>query len=120
MTDLHRSSGDDDLTRLLRERYAAPAGDDYWRGLEGRIMAHVRDAAAEAWWQPFGGWVRAGMAAAAATLLITGASLLWSGASSEPGLYRAVLDAPAAPLRTAGESGTSSAREATLEYLITH
>lgn len=119
MTDLHRS-GDDDLTRYLRERFAAPSGDEYWRGLESRVMARVRTAANDAWWQPFGGWVRTGMAAAAATLLVTGASLLWNETTSEEGLYQAVLDAPATPLRTAGESGSSSAREATLEYLITH
>ena len=34
---LHTDRGDDDVTRGLRELYAAPADDGYWRSLEARV-----------------------------------------------------------------------------------
>lgn len=67
--------------RALRAEYDAPADPAYWDGLEGRIMAAVRQGASSAvstarapleWWQALAGWSRPGMVAAAAILFLTG------------------------------------------------
>ncbi len=111
---------DETVTRLLRERFAPPADDSYWHALEVRIMAGIAGADHDAWWQPFGGWVRTGMFAAAASLLLTAMSLRWAGSADAQTLYQAVAASPVETLPVASEGGSASAREATLEYLITH
>ena len=42
---LHRDGGDDDeVTRLLREHYRAPANRDYWDRLETRVLRSIHEA----------------------------------------------------------------------------
>lgn len=69
---------DDALTVALRAIYRAPADPAYWTGLEQRIMATVdlEGSASEAWWTVSDRWVRVGLFAAAATLLLAGGMLL--------------------------------------------
>jgi hypothetical protein len=70
-----------ELTALLREAYAPPAGDLYWKGLERRIMAQVREQGREdarsrepdAWWMVLAQWRGVGLVAATLALLLTGA-----------------------------------------------
>lgn len=78
------------VTDLLRSHYAAPAGDEYWQGLEQRIMASVRTAPARltlavqerrVWWSGFaefrGADLRtAGLMAATLALLAAGAAFV--------------------------------------------
>jgi hypothetical protein len=67
---------DAEVTAALRELYAAPAGDSYWSGLEGRIMARVRQGEQPGeWWSVFGEWRAAGLVAAALMLTLAGAQL---------------------------------------------
>lgn len=120
MTDKHSFRADETVTTALRARFAPPAEDSYWDTLEARIMARITGAEHDAWWQPFGGWVRTGMLAAAASLLLTAVSLRWAGSADAQTLYQAVVASPAETLPVASEGGSASAREATLEYLITH
>lgn len=65
---------DDALTTALRELYAPPMGEAYWTALEGRIVAALDGE------EPLYGlperWLRRGLVAAAAALLIAGA-VLW-------------------------------------------
>lgn len=69
---------DDALTVALRAIYRAPADPAYWTGLEQRIMATVDldGSASEAWWTVSDRWVRVGLFAAAATLVLAGGMLL--------------------------------------------
>ncbi|MCC7195771.1 MAG: hypothetical protein IT356_09470 [Gemmatimonadaceae bacterium] len=77
MTDEHRGPElvrDDALTAALRAIYRKPAGEAYWAALEARIMARIADA--EAWWTVPDRWLRVGLAAAAAALILAGGMFL--------------------------------------------
>jgi hypothetical protein len=74
----------DEVTRRLRERYAAPTGE-YWDGLEARIMAAVvagRDAANGVandvgdWWLVLAGWARTGLIAATLAAVVAGSAAM--------------------------------------------
>ncbi len=69
---------DDALTTALRAIYQAPADPAYWTGLERRIMATVdlEGSASEVWWTVSDRWVRVGLFAAAATLVLAGGMFL--------------------------------------------
>lgn len=74
MTDEHRGPElvrDDALTAALRAIYQKPTGEAYWAALEGRIMARIEES--EAWWSVSDRWLRAGLVAAAAALVLAGA-----------------------------------------------
>lgn len=60
---------------VLREMYAPPADPGYWALLEARILSRVRLERTLAWWSHFPDWMRAGLIAAAAAILIVG--LVW-------------------------------------------
>lgn len=78
------------VTELLRSTYCPPAGEGYWAGLEGRIMASVRSGPTRLslvvqdrvnWWSGFGEfrWAdlrAAGLVAATLALLAAGASFV--------------------------------------------
>jgi hypothetical protein len=67
---------DTQLTKALGELYSAPANDSYWAGLEGRIMARVRQAEQQGeWWTVFMEWRAAGLVAAALMLTLAGSAL---------------------------------------------
>jgi hypothetical protein len=65
---------DDALTNALREVYRAPADEGYWVSLERRIMLAIDEQ--ESWWTVPDRWVRVGLAAAAAALVIAGGLFL--------------------------------------------
>ena len=65
---------DDALTNALRELYRAPEDPGYWTGLERRIMAVIEEQ--EAWYTMPDRWVRIGLTAAAAALVIAGGLFL--------------------------------------------
>lgn len=74
-----RSPGADPaVTMLLRGAYAPPA-ENYWEGLEGRILALTRNAVPEpaiSLWSSFSEWRTVGLIAATIALVVTGATLL--------------------------------------------
>jgi hypothetical protein len=80
MSDEHRGPElvrDDALTTALRAIYRAPADEAYWTGLEQRIMAGVSQVdVGDAWWTVSDRFVRFGLVAAAAVLVIAGALFL--------------------------------------------
>lgn len=67
------------LTAALASLYAAPADDAYWTGLEGRIMARLRQAETPLeWWNVLAEWKVArvaGLVAAGLMLTLAGFSL---------------------------------------------
>ena len=65
---------DDALTVALRAIYAPPVGDAYWTTFEQRIVAGL--GADEAWYAVSDRWLRAGLVAAAAILVVAGGLFL--------------------------------------------
>jgi hypothetical protein len=114
--------GDENVTRALRDLYAAPAANaSYWDALETRIMAHIAGAGeASEWWSVFHGWVKVGLAAAVLVGLLSGAALLREREAQERLAYEAVMES-ASVIPVAGPTmarGPSRSRDATLRSLI--
>ena len=111
---------DDDLTRALRQIYAAPAEEGYWSTLAQRIMSHIAGAVdAESWWSPLADWARVGIVAAAAAVIVAGLALTKSREAEARLAYDTIIETPrTAPLQIATEHGSGSVRDATLRYVI--
>jgi hypothetical protein len=76
-TNMERSPGaDPTVTMLLRAAYAPPADEDYWAGLQQRIVARVQDAPSVTCWSAICEWRTAGLIAATLALLVTGATIM--------------------------------------------
>ena len=123
MTDLklHTNREDDDVTRALRQLYAPPRDDAYWRGLESRILSHLREGAIPtiAWWDELQGWARPALAAAAVVLVAVGIAVVRDRQLVQESAYAAVFTPTALPVETAVRPVLQDPREATLRYLIT-
>lgn len=109
---------DDDVTRALRELYAAPSDPGYWDRLEARVLARIA-ADADAWWSPFGGWGRLGVIAAGIAALAVGAALSRARQVEARVAYEHIVETP----RTLGEQIATATtglppREATLRYVL--
>jgi hypothetical protein len=75
-SDDRSPNSDPELTAALSAMYTAPADDSYWQGLEGRIMARIKQADAQGeWWSVFAEWRMAGLVAAGLMLTLAGAAL---------------------------------------------
>lgn len=110
---------DDEVTRFLRELYAAPAGLPYWEGLEARILARVRTEG-DAWYAPYARWTRPGLVAAGIAVLLAGFALVRSRDVEARLAYETVIETPRAlSAQLATGTGELSPREATLRYVIT-
>ena len=93
-----RDGRDEELVRLLRPLYEAPAAEEYWDGLHARIMSRVGVAGGVGqaeWWQVLTGWSRMGAAAAALAAALAGAAWLQHRAAEARMAYEAVLSEPA-------------------------
>ena len=124
---------EDDLTRLLREEYGAPSDPSYWASLEAKTLAQVLGhsadgtlavagaaaAASDEWWEPFAGWVRGGLVAACAAVLVAAAALAYTRSEEARLAYESVLETPLPlPSQIVASTPGLSAREATLRYVI--
>jgi len=121
---------DAELTKALREIYAAPAAASYWDNLEQQILAYVRDRGAAVipvnWWSDLASWAGPGLAAAA--LLFIAAGLVLSKQKDEDlrVSYEAVTDSmaydvlPGAVQVVQAPHDGSSQREATFRYVLSH
>jgi hypothetical protein len=119
----HRSVSDDDVREALRAHYAPPREESYWNALERTVMARIQSdtAVAREWWSHFGAWARVGVAAAAAALLVASAAAWRTRVERERMAYRELLDTPSTlPIlsETLGSDSTTTARNATLRYLL--
>ncbi|HET7585699.1 MAG TPA: hypothetical protein VFK13_12365 [Gemmatimonadaceae bacterium] len=107
-----------EIARTLRELYAPPADAGYWRGLEQRIMARIAGEG-PAWWEPFGGWVRAGIVAACAAGLIIGIALARARQEEAQLAYETVIETPRTlPQQIATGTSSLPVREVTLQYVL--
>lgn len=117
-----REMRDDEVTQALRELYTAPTDESYWTTLERRIMQAVSIERPREWWSYFPGWVRLGLSAAAAAVLVA-ALASWHVRDARQRMAADRLLGPASemPLLTESDRGErNQEREATLRYLITH
>ena len=109
---------EDELTRALRAAYAPPAEPRYWAALEARIMARI-DREREAWWHPFGEWVRLGLVAAAVAVVAAGLALARSREQAARVAYYHVVDVPRElSAQIATETTGLPDREATLRVIL--
>lgn len=109
-----------EMHSTLRDIYAPPADPGYWELLEARILARVRRDGT-AWWTHFPDWMRAGLAAAAAAIILVG--LVWfqerrsAQRMAEERLLQPLIDEVPVLVETmADEPGRN--RDATLRYII--
>ncbi|HJU76225.1 MAG TPA: hypothetical protein VJ717_20965 [Gemmatimonadaceae bacterium] len=106
---------------VLRDIYAPPADPGYWEALEARILARVRRDGARVWWMHFPDWMRAGLAAAAAAIILVG--LIWfqdrrsAQRMAEERLLQPLIDEVPVLVETMADE-PKRARDATLRYVI--
>lgn len=114
---LHRDGGDDDdVTRLLREHYRAPANRDYWDGLEARVLRSIHESEGRSGLD-FAPWMRWAVAAAAVVAAVAGAAE-WRAREAEARMaYQAVLGSEQPVARVL--PGDRPAHDVTLRDLIT-
>jgi hypothetical protein len=119
---LHTDRGDDDVTRGLRELYAAPADDGYWRSLEARILSRLTGASSHGidWWDELDRWMRPALVAAAVVLLASGVALFRAHQVEQDGAYEAMLTPTTLPIETAVRPVLQEPRETTFRYLMTN
>jgi hypothetical protein len=115
-----RDWSDDEVQHTLRSYYAAPTNDAYWSALEHRIMDRVRGESAIEWWSHFPGWVRYGLATAAAAVLVAGVAQWQASAAQERMAYRELDNAAEVPVLSERPALPQREREQTLRYLLTH
>ena len=76
-TNMERSPGaDPKVTMLLRAAYAPPADDEFWAGLQQRIVSRLQDAPSVNWCSAVCEWRTASLIAATIALLVTGATIM--------------------------------------------
>ena len=115
---LHDDGGDGDVTRLLREAYAPPAGDAYWRSK--RVTSHVASAPVDGWWDELDHWMRPALVAAAVVLLAAGVAMFRGYQVEQEATYEAMLTPTALPVETAVRPVVQGEREATFRYLMSN
>ena len=118
---LHTDDGDNDndITRALRQMYAAPDGDVYWRGLEARILSRLTETPTIAWWEELDRWMRPALAAAAVILLAAGVAVVRTYQVEEESMYEALLTPTSLPVETAVRPMLQDRRDGTFRYLMT-
>jgi len=76
-TNMERSPGaDPGVTMLLRAAYAPPAEEEFWAGLQQRIVSRLQDAPTVSWSAAVCEWRTATLVAATIALLVTGATIM--------------------------------------------
>ena len=110
--------GDDEIVRGLRQIYAAPTADEYWRGLEARILSRLTTPSI-AWWDELEHWMRPALAAAAVVLVAASVAMARAHQMQEEVAYEAMLTPTPLPAETAIRPVLQEPREATFRYLMT-
>lgn len=122
-----RDSLSEPLRQLVRDAYAPPAVETeaYWASLEQRIMARVnsRGTAETRWWTVLGPWAQAGLIAATAIFAVTSVINRRISDSETQSAYETALQSPTPEVDASAAVLTSdraSARDATLDYVLSH
>ena len=109
---------DDALTTELRTIYSPPKDEGYWAVLERRIMLAIEEQ--DAWWTMPDRWVRIGLMAAAAALVIAGGLFLREQAQIDRTMaYEAVVEVEGLESALAQREPISQ-EQATLRKLTGH
>lgn len=96
MTNDDWMSGDGELSRALRARYAAPTDEGYWDALEARILARVAHSAERpVWWGELTSMARPGLVAAAVLVLAASLAMARTRQVEATNAYAIVIAAPA-------------------------
>jgi hypothetical protein len=113
---------DDEVQHALKAHYVAPPDESYWESLERRIVSRLKQDVDQVWWAWFPGWVRFGIAAAAAAAFMAAAVSWQTRAAQERIALTELLGDPSGiPLLTESlEQRPKSEREKTLRYLLSH
>ena len=112
---------DDAVQQALRSHYAPRADEAYWSAFERRILERVRGESSREWWSHFPGWVRYGLAAAAAAFIVASVAQWQASAAQERMAYRELIDdAAEVPILSERPAPSHREREQTLRYLLTH
>ena len=110
--------GDEQITRGLRQVYAAPSGDAYWRDLQARILSRLTEPEVIGWWDELDRWVRPALVAAAILLLATGVAMVRSYQAEQELAYEDMLTPTALPVETAVRP-LPHGREGTFRFIMT-
>ena len=116
---LHDDGPDGDVTRRLRQMYAAPQDDAYWRDLEARILSHLTTTPVT-WLDELNHWARPALGAAAVVILAAGVAVFRAHQVDEQGTYEAMLTPTTLPVETAVRPVLQGQRDATFRYLMTN
>jgi hypothetical protein len=115
------------LRQLVRDAYAPPAAnaEAYWATLEQRIMARVKSPGAleTRWWTVLGPWAQAGLIAATAIFAVTSVINRRISESEMQSAYETALQSPTPEVDASAALLTpdrASARDATLDYVLSH
>lgn len=111
--------GDETVTRKLREIYAAPEGESYWRSLEARILSGLTRTPSIAWWDELDRWMRPALVAAAVVLMAAGFAMFRAHQADQQVAYEAMLTPTALPVDATVRPVLQEQREATFRYLMT-
>ena len=119
MTDLrlYPNDGGDDVTRGMRELYAAPTDDAYWDQLESRVMARIAHVD-WGWWAELGQWARPALVAAALLIITAGLALVHARQDDTQVAYENILTPTPVPAETAVRPMLLSDRDATLRFVL--
>jgi hypothetical protein len=120
-----RDSLDESLVSLIRDVYAPPSGDEYWTGLESRIMSRVNShvAADTPWWNVLAPWARPALVAAAALFALAGAIDRQLTESDDQATYDSLVQSVTPDVLATSEELISVQRGtdgATLSYFLSH
>lgn len=120
-----RDSLDESLVSFIRDAYSPPAGEEYWAGLESRIMSRVTSSAVSdaPWWNVLAPWARPALIAAVALFALAGAIGVELTDSEEQVAYDSVVQSVTPDVLTTSEELISVERGtdgATLGYFLSH
>jgi hypothetical protein len=124
-TNGDRDSLDESLKSLISDAYSPPGGDEYWAGLETKIMSRVSAHAPgeTAWWSVLAPWARPALVAAAAIFALAGVINEQLVDSDEQIAYDSVVQSVSPEVLQTSEELTSLERGAdgaTLSYFLSH
>lgn len=115
------AEADPRVTSALREHYAAPREETYWREMQAGVMSRIAVNARTGWLQIAAGWARPGLAAAAAVLIVAAALFRANAGEADQVTFASMTQAePSQPEFIYTEHDAASQREETLRLVVSY